>query len=373
MNVLILTVSAGSGHTKAAEAIMEEVLERYGADSCMVVDTFYYVSPILHTLVIGGYLGSLRANPQIFAKLYEMADEDDSNLTDISSGFNSLFSRKIKKLIKTFKPSVIVCTHYFPAQMLSAMKAKNKLDIPLVTAITDYAVHSMWVRDYCDAYIVANKYLLEKLAQKGIDKADIYPYGIPVRKQFSKIKDKSVLRKNLKLNEKPTFLIIGGGLGFGDLRDVVTSLIPFHEFIQIIIVCGKNERLKKEIGKLTKPIEKSIVVYGYVDNIAELMNVSDFILTKPGGLTVSEAMCMHVPIILFSPLPGQEELNELYLINNGVACKLPPKDEIDSFIFQITENSLRQKQMAEMCAHLASPHSTKNIVDLCEKLANKNL
>ena len=373
MNILILTVSAGSGHMTAAQAIYEEVTGRYGKDSAMIIDTLKYVNPILHKVVIGGYLGSLKANPNIMNKIMQISDESDSNLADISASINNLFSKKIKELIKKFKPDVIVSTHFFPAQMLSVMKEKKKFDIPLVTVVTDFSVHSMWKQDCCDAYVVADKYSSYKLISQGVQEKNIYPYGIPVREQFKKKVNKKNARELLEIGlDKLTFMLIGGGFGFGDLMPAFHSFIPFEEEIELLIMCGSNEKLRKSFDKAIKKEAKtsSIRTCGYVDNVSEFMAASDFIITKPGGLTISECMCMDLPMILLDPLTEPEKYNEVFLINAGIAIKMPSENEMYSFLQYLRERSLRIKQMRTMCRVMAKPCASGDIVDLCENLAD---
>ena len=224
MDALILSVAAGGGHMKAAEAIKEEILTRYPNSRTEIIDTLRYVNPIFDKLVVGSYIGAIKKKPEIYRKLYYMS-EYDSNIQDFSSAVNKILSFRLKKLINEFKPSVIACTHPFPLQMIANLKSKKHIDIPAAGIITDYAIHSLWPVDNLEAYIVANEYLKTEMIKRGYNSNIIYPYGIPVSRAFLQKKDKDRLREEFGLENRLTVLIMGGSLGFGEIKDVFKSFI----------------------------------------------------------------------------------------------------------------------------------------------------
>jgi hypothetical protein len=152
MNVLFLAVSAGGGHLKASEVIKNYIQSNCSNSQTYIVDVYKYVSPIIDKLVIGSYLKTLKNSPKLWGKIYELAEKGD-NVGDLSNTLNKIFSFKIKRLVKSFKPDVIVCTHPFPLQMACNLKKNGKIDIPIINIITDYATHSLWINEYVDAYI----------------------------------------------------------------------------------------------------------------------------------------------------------------------------------------------------------------------------
>ncbi|MCX7922777.1 MAG: UDP-N-acetylglucosamine--LPS N-acetylglucosamine transferase [Clostridia bacterium] len=370
MDVLILSVSAGGGHLKAGEAIKEVVEYRHPGSRVTIIDTLKYVNPILDKLIVGSYLNTVKNTPKIYGKLYEMSETGD-NLGDFSKTVNKLLSYKIKSLIDEYKPSVVVCTHLFPLQMMSNLKRKNKVTVPTASIITDFVSHSMWIHDNIDAYVVAHNHIKYELIKKGIPQGSIYPYGIPVSSNFLCKNDKDKVRAEFGLDDKLTFLIMGGSLGFGEIRDTFRALIDCKEDIQIIALTGKNTKLKRQLEKHSLNSNKTVKILSYTNRVADLMDVSDFLVTKPGGMTISEALVKQLPMFLISPIPGQEEGNAHFLLNNGAAARLFANDDIDSILYQITDNPLRLKHMKEMAAYLAKPNASSDIVDMLENLIKK--
>ncbi|MCX7746071.1 MAG: UDP-N-acetylglucosamine--LPS N-acetylglucosamine transferase [Clostridia bacterium] len=369
MDVLFLSVSAGGGHVKAAEAIKEVVDKRYPNSRTLIVDTFKYINPIVDKLIIGSYLNSLKTTPQIYGMLYNMSETGD-NLNDFSKTVNKLLSYRIKTLINEFKPSIIVCTHFFPLQMISNLKRKNKVDIPTVAILTDFVTHPFWFHDYTDAYVVAHEYMKLQMVKRGIPEKIIHPIGIPVASGFLQKKDRKEILKELRLDEKLTFLIMGGSLGFGEIKDTFSSLINCKKDLQVIAITGKNVKLKRYLEKSCINTNKKVRILSYTNRVADLMEISDFIITKPGGMTITESLVKELPIFIISPLPGQEERNAHFLINIGAAARILENEDMENILSQVVDNPLRVRHMKEITKFLAKPNSSSDTVDLLEKLIN---
>lgn len=369
MNILFLTVSAGGGHSKTAEVIKDYIELNYKGSKSQIVDVYRYVSPIIDKLVIGSYLRSLKINPKLWGKIYELSEKDD-NTGEIMQKINKLLSYKIKKYIRTFKPDVIVCTHPFPLQMVNEMKKKNIFDTPIVTVITDYAVHSFWIQEQVNAYIIPHESMIYDMLGHGVRKEKIYPLGLPVSPKFLEQKNKIQLQKNFGLENIPTFLIMGGSLGIGKIKKIFISLLASTLPFQIIIICGNNDGLKRELEKTYHKLgtHKNALILGFTNKVDELMAISDWIITKPGGLTVTEAIIMKLPIIIMSPIPGQEEKNSTFLLNNGIGIELAGSENIEKIYHQFLDNKLRIKHMKEMCEYVSKPNATKDIADFLHNI-----
>lgn len=371
MDVLFLSVSIGAGHIKAAEAVKEALVQKYPNARSMMVDTLKYVNPIIDKLIVGSYLNTVKATPVIYGKLYEMS-ETGYNINDLSKTVNKLMSRRIKTLIAQFRPSVIVCTHPFPLQMVSALKKKNKVNIPLVAIMTDFVVHSLWLHDHVDAYIVAHEYMKEQMVKRGIPEDTIFPVGIPISGQFLEKKDRKSVLDELGLDDKPTILVMGGSLGFGEIRHIFLSLLKSGIELQLIVLTGKNRKLKHQLEKYSFNTVKKVRILGYTNNVPELMDAADFIITKPGGMTVAESLAKELPIFIMSPIPGQEEGNANFLVNSGAACRIYDSNSIEDILYQITYNPLRVKHMKEMAKHIAKPHSGEATLAILERLCQQS-
>ena len=197
----------------------------------------------------------------------------------------------------------------------------------------------------------------------------IHTLGIPVSQTFLEKKDRFRLIRELGLKNKLTMLVMGGSLGFGEFRDVFTSLLQCGRDIQVIAVAGYNKKLEKELKVIAGGSSKDTRIFGYTDRISDLMDISDLIITKPGGITISEALVKKLPILIMSPIPGQEERNARFLTNTGAAARIFRNEDLDSLFCQVLDNPLRLKHMREMAGYLAKPHASEAIADLIEDIS----
>jgi len=372
MDILFLSVSTGGGHLKAAEAIKDAVEDRFPEARTMIVDALNYISPTVDKLIVGGYLGLLKKTPGVYGKLYELSEAGDS-IHDICFAANSLFALKLRKLIDDFMPSVIVCTHTFPFHMLSSLKRRGKVDIPVAAVVTDYASHPFWEHNNINALIVPHELVKKEMIMRGMPAEMIYPYGIPIDKCFLERKDKAELFKEFDLDDKFTVLVMGGSLGFGKLDLVFESLLKSRYDIQIIAVTGYNTKLKNHLERDYFNKDKKIRIFSYTDRISDLMDIADLIITKPGGMTIAEALVKGLPMLILSAIPGQEERNANFLVSNGAAIKMSDFKDIDESFHHIFSNQSCMEQMKKAAQKLARPNSAENIASLLKKLSSGNI
>ena len=367
MKVLLLSIAAGGGHLRAAESLKNYILKTQEDSRVEIVDALKYINPLVDKLVVGSYIKTIKTLPKIYEKLYDFAEYEET-LTDFSYMANRILSYKLLDLIEEFKPDIIGCTHPFPLEMVTILKTIKKINIPVVAILTDYSVHNFWLQNNTDAFIVANEDIKNEMIERGIPEKKVYPFGIPVDIRFTEVLDKEKIRKDLKLKNKTTFLIMGGSLGIGQIEKIFMTLMASSLDIQIIAVCGKNEKLKRSLERFVTRTHKPISIYGYTDLVPEFMTVSDFIITKPGGLTVAESLVKKLPIIIFSPIPGQEERNASYLLNMGLAVRLYPKELNESFFTNLINNPIRIEQMKRMAEVKAKPYAVRDITELMKSM-----
>lgn len=369
MNLLIMTVSAGSGHIRAGEAVSEAVRQRFPASQIRVVDALKYINPLVDKLFMSTYIHSLKSTPGVYRKIYTMT-ETGEGLNELSRTINNMLSARVKELIDEVRPHVLLCTHPFSIQMASALKMKGLLDAPVVGLLTDYASHPQWLHPGIDAYVVAHRYMVGELVQRGVTEECIHPYGIPVRDNILKRKPKPQVRGELGLAQKTTALLMGGSLGMGEMTETFEALAACSHDMQIIAVAGSNTRLKKKLEKAAQQCSKEVHIFSYTNHIGDLMDASDFLVTKPGGMTVSEALVKELPLFLISPIPGHEERNAQFLVNNGIAARLSPEVSLDESLFQVLDNPLRLHHMREMSRYFARPAAAMEIADLLVRLSD---
>lgn len=376
MRVLFLSVATGDGHIRAAAALKEYLEANYPGCTVLTVDALKYVSAVADRLVVKSYLNMLNIKPEMYGKLYRLS-EHGQKLTDLSKAVSNLLSHRLNSLILEFQPSVIVCTHPFSLQMVSALKKNLGLDIPTVAVVTDYVNHLFWKHDNIEAYVVAHDYIKNSMTDMGMSREIIHTYGIPVAPSFLNKAPREKVLREMQLEDMPTCLLMGGSLGMGKITEILKGLLECKRDLQIVAVAGRNSRLLKQFQECVdnytpSSYVKKVSIMGYTTHISELMDISDFIITKSGGMTIAEALIKNLPIFLFPAIPGQEERNADFLINSGAAVKIPHDMSMDDVFCQTLDNSLRLKHMREMSACLAKPDSGMDISKLIYNLAHKS-
>ncbi len=374
MKVLVLSITAGGGHNATAKAICA-YLESIGCHAEML-DTFEYLSHALGEAVSRGYLLMAKNAKLVYKGGYRLAEKRNKSATEYSPTRTAgkIMSKKLEKYIADYDPDVIICTHIFPAIILDVMKKKGKLRAKTIGVLTDFMFHPYWEEgSNLDFVVTPNEQLFSQALKKGFKKTQILPMGIPIHPKFSdKSRSKEQARAELGLDiNARTVLLMSGSMGYGNIEKTVRALDSVPADFQMIIVCGNNHAAKARIDALKT--KKRILNLGFVDYVDKLMDASDCIISKPGGLTTSEAMAKRLPMIIIDPIPGQEDRNTEFLTNNGVAMAVTTTSPIDEVIYQLLANPKRIEVMRDAIDLIAKPNSTRDICELAKALCeNQN-
>ena len=372
MNILILSASTGGGHMRASRAIENYMSEHDESANVKIVDSLLYINPILNKTVTSGYVYLATKTPNIYGKLYELTNKEDRWISFVSR-LNYLFANKLLPLIDEFKPDVIITTHPFPTEMVSILKSKELVNIPLVCIMTDYAPHKTWVNQQVDAYIVSNDDMVKEMSNIGIKEEVIYPYGIPIEQVFFEKKDKDLVLDELELNPNlPTILMMAGSFGVTNVFKIYEDIININRDFQVIVITGKNQKLYDEFAKVINKSEKQTKLIYFTDEVNKFMQAADIIITKPGGLTITEALASNIPMAIFDAIPGQEEENADFLINHNMAIKLEKGQSCDKLIEELLINKEKLNNMKEACKSFDKNDSSKNICALINELVENN-
>lgn len=372
MKVLILSISAGGGHIYAAKAIETYTTMNDPSSEIKIIDTLKYINPLIDKVVIGSYLKSIKVSPSIFGKLYNFRDSDDG-FANVSNKFNELMALRIFPLINEFVPDIIISTHFFTTEMISILKLKNKINIPCICLLTDYSSHNAWIHDRIDAYVVSNSDMIGEMKEKGVDPSLIYDLGIPVNPDFMEKYDRNETLTNLDLStNKLTILIMGGTLGLGKIRNLYEELKKVDRDFQIIVITGSNKKLYSELIKLKATSTKETKVIGFTHEVNKYMQACDLLLTKPGGLTITEALVCNTPLGLFSPIPGQEEKNAEFLLRHNLAVNIGDVKNCKESIEDLISDAMKLKEMSETCESFAKPNSGNDIYNLMNELIERS-
>ena len=372
MNILILSASTGGGHMRASKAIEGYMTQKNKDINVKIVDSLLYISPILNKTVTSGYVYLATKTPRLYGKLYDLTNKDHK-LANFVTRLNNIFANKLLPLIDDFKPDVIITTHPFPTEMVSRLKSKREINIPLICIMTDYAPHKAWKNDKVDAYIVANDDMVAKMASEGVDARCIYPYGIPVDEVFFEEKEKQLVIEELGLNKNlPTILMMAGSFGVSNVFEVYENIIDIDLDFQIILVTGRNQKLYKHFEEVIGNSPKKTKLIYFTDEINKFMQASDIIITKPGGLTVTEALACNIPMAVFDAIPGQEEENAEFLLKHNMAVRIKDGNSCREAIVELLKDGEKLEDMKEACKSFDKNDSTKNIFLLINELIENN-
>ena len=367
MKILIFYASYGGGHLNAAKSINEYITQNYENTDVEMIDCMKYVNKPIEKITTDAYKEMAKKAPWAWGKIY--ADAQKGPIAHISEKSNQIMAIKLLKLLREKQPDLIISTHPFGSQMCSYLKRKGKIHAKIATILTDFAPHDQWLvgHEYTDYYFVAHDKMKQYLISKDINESRVFDTGIPISGRFSKKYDrKSIFNEFELIDGKQTILFFGGGeygLGKSKTLKIFESFVQCSEDIQVIAIAGKNPEMKSAFEQIVKENNKTetIKVLPFTDKVPELMYISDLVVTKPGGLTTSESLASHLPMVIINPIPGQEEENAEFLEEKGIALWLKHIDSAKIIIELLLTNKDKLKSMKENTKILARPTSTANI------------
>ncbi len=367
MKIIIFYASYGGGHLNAAKSINEYILENYKNVDIELIDCMKYINKTIEKVTTSAYNEMAKKAPWAWGKIY--ADSQKGPLAHLSSRSNKIMAIKLLKLLREKNADLIISTHPFGSQMCSYLKRKGKINSKIATIMTDFAPHDQWLvgSDFTDYFFVAHDKMKQYLINKNIPEEKIFSTGIPISTRFTKEYDKEKLLKEFNLQPgKQTVLFFGGGeygLGKSKTFNIFENLIQANENMQVIAISGKNPEMKKEFENIIEKHNKSncVKLLSYTNKVPELMSISDLVVTKPGGLTTSESLASHLPMIIINPIPGQEKENAEFLENHGIAVWIKNSNESKMIFELLLSNKEKLEDMKKNTSILAKPFSTAEI------------
>lgn len=366
--IILMYISEVSGHHSATLAIEKAIKSLRPETEILNINAFNYTNPISEKIINRLYMGVIKSTPKIWDYLYDNP-KVIKNIEKIKKAVHKFNSPKLKTLFDQFKPDVVACTQAFPCGMVADFKKTYDSGIPLVAVLTDYVPHSYWIYDSVNFYIAPSEEVMNRLLKKEVGAHKIKIFGIPFDLKFNEPQDKYRILQRFGLKAgAPALLIMGGGHGLGPIKEIVKSLENTKEEIQEIVVAGTNKKLYNSLNKIISRCKKRIVLFGFVDNINELMSISDIIITKPGGVTTAEVLTKGLPMIIVKPIPGQEANNTAYLTEKGAAVKLDKPQEINLVVEGLLSNQDKLKQMQQSALRIAKPNASLDIAKLLLEL-----
>ena len=362
--VLLMYISQVSGHRQGAVAISKSLKSLDPDCEVLSINGFGYTYPLMEKIINTAYMGVIKRVPKIWEYLY-----DNPKVIKFSEkwkrSIHKSSHKKLKPLIDEFKPDVVVCTQAFPCGMVADYKKTHDLPIKVIGVLTDYAPHLYWLHEGVDYYVVPSQEASDRYVKEGISRESIKVFGIPIRMKFAEETGREIIAKKLGLDLKvPTILIMGGGQGLGPMKESVKTLVRLDRPLQMIVICGTNVKLVNWIKKIQRKTTKKIIFYDYASNVDELMEVSTLIVTKPGGMTTSECLAKGLPMVVVDPIPGQEERNSQFLVNQGIAIRVDDKRHIAHDIDALLNTPEKLAAMRQAALKNGKPMAAENIARL---------
>lgn len=393
--VLIMSASTGGGHNRAARAIKEE-LESRTIDNmsieCEIVDSLKLVNNTMDKVISRGYEKSALYTPKAYGSVYRFSETTIASKNEFKTNpLTSLMARKFKHLLNESTPDLIIGTHPFPMIALSTLKKNNnihslsrsesfykstKVDIPpMISVLTDYTTHSTWIQNEIDYYIVGHEYVKELLVYEGVDSEKVKAFGIPVEKSFLSHRNRETVLTELGLSpEKLTVLLMGGSFGAGNIKETLEDLIAIDRDFQILVITGRNEHLKDKLSKMLDSTihNKNICLLGYTNKMNDILASIDVLISKPGGLTTTEALLNDVPMIVPYFIPGQEEENLDFLTNCGAALRTTKKYSLPVLLKVLIDDPSRLDNLRKNIKSIRKFDSAVNISNLVVDILSSN-
>ncbi|WP_199615469.1 MGDG synthase family glycosyltransferase [Paenibacillus alkalitolerans] len=325
--ILILSEGFGAGHTQAAHALAVSLRRLSPTVQTRVMELGTFLHPTIFPLIFNAYKKTVTSQPRLYGMVYR--SQYKKKIGRFSQlALHRIFYAHTAQIIRQLKPDAVVCTHPFPNTVVSRLKRAG-LEVPLCTVITDYDAHGTWISSETNRYLVSTPEVKMKLISRGIPSNKIWVTGIPVHPNFWHKHDKEEIRASFKLKAMPTVLVMGGGWGLVNQEDLMRYMVQWRDRIQFIFVLGNNQKALNRMAQDRAFQHENIRLLGFTREVDKLMEISDLLITKPGGMTCTEALAKGLPMLFHKPIPGQEEENAQYFTANGFGEQLKSHDTVD--------------------------------------------
>ncbi len=363
--VLILYAAIGGGHASAAHALQKAFAAR-GVRYVIVKDVLEFGGKVLKRAVVGSYTVSEKA-PLLYKMYYESGDVSDPRWAEIKNLLRGqaqrpMFALTLDRFVKKFKPDVIIGTHFMPLEILYPLKRKQEITAPMYEVITDFMVSSDWIQSGVDAYFVASEFTRDAMLARGVDRALIHITGIPVKPELATEKTRAGARARLGLADENVITLLGGGIPSQRVRHVVQEFLKTELRGTLVVVAGRNKELEAELEDLANGPTLRLLKLGFIDYVDDLIAASDVVITKAGGLTVSEILARGTPMIIIDPIPGQEEWNADFVAGSGAGIQLRMAEMAPAATVSLLKEPERLQAMRERAKRAGKPNAAAEIV-----------
>jgi processive 1,2-diacylglycerol beta-glucosyltransferase len=372
--ILVLSVSAGAGHVRAAEALVEQFSSDQLAPEIVHLDILKYTSKAMRTLYSRAYFDVAKAAPELLGWIYDYLDKPWKNENRIRA-LELLNISLLVKVLERIQPDVVVSTHFLPADIITYLRRKKKYSCPQAVVLTDFDAHALWLNRDVDLYCAACEEERAYLIALGMPPDKVVTTGIPIHPVFAREKDTAAMRRKHGLPaDKPVILVSAGGFGITNIEHIVEALTRIASPVTIVALCGSNTGAAEVITKTfsARSSVHTVLAVGHTTEMDEYMSAADLMIGKPGGLTSSEVLAKHLPMIIVNPIPGQEERNADYLLEHGTAWKCNNIPALSYKVEALLHSPTAVATMKRSAADIATPFAAKAVsAALCRAFGTK--
>lgn len=366
--VLLLSEGFGAGHTQAAYALSSSLRKLSPHVQTKVLELGSFLNPKMAPLIVSAYRKTVTSQPRLMGYVYRH-QKSFNRLTTLA--LHRLFYTHTQNIVRQLKPDIIVCTHFIPSAVVSRLKRLDHgFKAPLVTVITDYDAHASWISPEVDRYLVSTPEVKAKLRRRSVSAAKILVTGMPVHPSFWEHPGREEILEQFSLRDMPTVMVMGGGWGLMNDEVVNEALVSWREKVQLVFCLGTNDKLLEVMKEEPRYNHPNISLIGFTREIDKLMEVSDLLVTKPGGMTCSEGLAKGIPMLFYHPLPGQEEENCRYFTAAGLGEPISSLEVVDKWMERLLNNygevQARRQRHLEEIDRFHPLQSAQSIIDMLQ-------
>jgi processive 1,2-diacylglycerol beta-glucosyltransferase len=371
--MLILSASAGAGHVRAAQAIELAAREVIPDVQISNIDVMTLTNAGFRRIYSKAYLNLVNSAPHVMGYVYDYFDRpraEKDRKERLRRAFQKLNLRKLTRALTSEPWDIAVSTHFLPAEIIAMLRRSRKLSLKQVVVTTDFDTHRMWANDPAEAYTTATEegklYLCNAW---GVDPARVHVTGIPIHPAFAKPRPRDTCAKQLNLqDDRPVILQLAGGFGVGPIADAYRALLSIRTPAQIVVVCGKNEKAKRDLASIPVPQQHSAQILGYTDEMDKWMACADIVVSKPGGLTTSELLARGNAMLIVNPTPGQESRNSDFVLENGAGLKVNSLATLAYKAELILSDPARLKKLQANSKSLGKPRAAYHVLQIIQQV-----
>jgi processive 1,2-diacylglycerol beta-glucosyltransferase len=369
----VLSASVGAGHLRAAQAV-ELALRKVAPDAAVRnLDVLQLTNAAFRRIYGKSYLDLVNKAPHVLGYFYDRLDRPPTRVGKRGDRLRLLVQKlnlkRFTQLLRDEPADLVINTHFLPAEIIASLRRDGKLSVPQVTVTTDFETHRLWVNQPCDRFFTATEEGAEYLHTWGIPRGDTRVTGIPIHPSFAQGKSRrECLARQGLVGDRPVVLQLAGGFGVGPIEQIYRQLLAVPRPLEVVAVTGRNEDARKQLQAVPVPERHRAKVLGFTDQIDELMASADLLVSKPGGLTTSEALASGVGMVVVNPIPGQESRNSDYLLENGAAIKVNNLATLAHKLTTVLETAGRVEQLRANAARLGRPRAAFTVAEEALKL-----